>query len=190
MSIDAPYMLAATFLIFIWYRVDAGKRGFPRSALLNTAVVAASPFGLTYYLFRSRGIARGALAFGGCLTLLIAAIVTVVAIESIVGVPASIEIEQAQPIHGIAGYRKFSPPRYPLDMVRDHVQGRVVLKVLIGTTGRPESVSVETSSGHHQLDDAAIDATWKSEFNPAERDGHPESSFALVPVDFKLKDVD
>ncbi len=190
-SIDAPYMLAAIFLIFLWYRVDSEGRGFARTPLLNAAVIAANPLGLTYYFFRSRGLVRGALAVGGCLALFTANVVVVAAVEYFVfGARTMVEIEQQlQPIDGVASYRKFSPPHYPLEMVRNNVQGKVVLKVLIGTTGRPESVSVETSSGHQQLDDAAVNATWNSEFVPAERDGRPVSSFALVPLDFKLEDM-
>ena len=50
---------AQSFLIFLWYRLDAQKRGFRRSKMLNTGIAGITTLALPYYLFRSRGFLKG-----------------------------------------------------------------------------------------------------------------------------------
>lgn len=85
-------------------------------------------------------------------------------------------------------YRKMRPPRYPPQAVRQHITGKVMLKVLVGADGTPEEVTVEKSSGSRLLDQAAIDAvkTWK--FNPGSKGGQPSRGYALVPIEFNLNE--
>lgn len=54
--------LAQAFLIFLWYRLDAGKRGYRRSRLLNTGIAGFTILALPYYLFRTRGFLGGCVA--------------------------------------------------------------------------------------------------------------------------------
>ncbi|MFL6602281.1 MAG: hypothetical protein ACJ8R9_13220 [Steroidobacteraceae bacterium] len=61
---DLAFGLVSVALIFVWYRIDAQERGFRRSAVLNTMVVALTVVALPYYLFRSRGLSKGAVATG------------------------------------------------------------------------------------------------------------------------------
>ena len=51
-------------LIFAWYRLDARDLGYRRTALLNAMVIAVALIAVPYYLFRSRGFARGLRATG------------------------------------------------------------------------------------------------------------------------------
>ena len=51
--------VAQSFLIFLWYRLDAQKRGFRRSKVLNTGIAGITTLALPYYLFRSRGFLGG-----------------------------------------------------------------------------------------------------------------------------------
>lgn len=50
---------AISFAYFVWYRVDARQRGFPRYWLLNFGIAGASLFGFPYYFIRTRGAMRG-----------------------------------------------------------------------------------------------------------------------------------
>jgi protein TonB len=78
-------------------------------------------------------------------------------------------------------------PRYPRHALRSGAEGTVLLKVLVDEFGRPQSVSIETSSGHRQLDQAARDqvlSAWR--FHPATRQGRAVAAYALVPIAFKL----
>jgi len=45
--------------VFVWYRLDAEERGYPRSPLLNVGVIAITVLALPYYLFRTRRFPRG-----------------------------------------------------------------------------------------------------------------------------------
>jgi protein TonB len=65
-------------------------------------------------------------------------------------------------------------------------QGKVLLKVLVSQDGKAETVKVDTSSGHHKLDQAAIEAVKKWSFVPAKRSNQPISAYVLVPVNFTL----
>ena len=85
-------------------------------------------------------------------------------------------------------YRRMRPPRYPPMAARQHQEGKVLLKVLVGVDGSPQEVTIEKSSGSRLLDQAAIEAvkTWK--FNPGSKGGRPATGYALVPIDFHLSE--
>lgn len=66
-------------------------------------------------------------------------------------------------------------------------QGTVMLRVLVGTDGRPAEVSVQTSSGHRALDLAARSQVLRSwRFQPAMQNGQAVQAYGLVPVSFSL----
>ena len=58
------YAIVAVFLIFLWYRQDSDEIGYPRSRLLSIGIVGFALVALPYYLCRSRGAKRGAVATG------------------------------------------------------------------------------------------------------------------------------
>jgi protein TonB len=80
------------------------------------------------------------------------------------------------------------PPKYPPQAVRQHLTGKLMLKVLVGVDGKPEEVTVEKSSGSHILDQAAIDAVKTWMFNAGQKDGKPSRGYALVPIEFNLNE--
>lgn len=85
-------------------------------------------------------------------------------------------------------YVSASSPRYPLNELRNGVQGTVVLRVLVDIDGTPVDVTVETSSGNRNLDRAALQhvlKTWR--FKPAMRDGQAVQAYGLVPIAFSLQ---
>lgn len=69
-------------------------------------------------------------------------------------------------------------------VVRDALQGRVVLRILVLADGRVGRVEVAVSSGSIALDDAAVAAARSWRFAPATRDGQPIDAWALTPVRF------
>ncbi|WP_017911346.1 energy transducer TonB [Xanthomonas sp. SHU 166] len=84
-------------------------------------------------------------------------------------------------------YLRAPAPPYPRDALRDRLQGSVLLRVLVGTDGQPLQVSIEKSSGHRVLDQAARDQVLKRwAFKPALQNGTPVQAYGLVPVDFSL----
>ena len=67
-------------------------------------------------------------------------------------------------------------------------EGRVGLKVQVLANGSAGAVSVETTSGHEILDQAALEAVRKWRFVPAKRGGQPIDSWVKVPINFNLLD--
>jgi protein TonB len=84
-------------------------------------------------------------------------------------------------------YETATPPDYPVQALRGGIQGIVLLRVLVSTSGQPTEVVVERSSGSRLLDDAArrhVLAAWR--FHPAMSECHAIAAWALVPVRFRL----
>ena len=75
---------------------------------------------------------------------------------------------------------------YPRDSLLRGEHGTVVLRVLVGTDGLPQTVEIETSSGSRSLDIAARDAVKHWSFRPGTREGVAHSAWARVPIAFDL----
>lgn len=57
------------------------------------------------------------------------------------------------------------PPHYPMSAIREHREGVVVVKFLVGPKGSAEDASVYQSSGFHDLDAAAVASASQWHFN-------------------------
>lgn len=79
------------------------------------------------------------------------------------------------------------PYIYPQDAVTKGLEGNVVLWVRISAQGHCESARIEHSSGHTELDQAALDAVNTWHFNPIiNGEDVPVASTIIVPFYFKL----
>ena len=78
------------------------------------------------------------------------------------------------------GFANMSPPRYPPSMNT----GEVVLKVEVAADGTAAGVAVDRSSGHADLDEAAMEAARQWKFVPAYKDGKAVAGKVRVPVRF------
>ena len=76
--------------------------------------------------------------------------------------------------------------RYPPLAVRQRLQGRVLLNVLVDAEGQVQRIEVARSSGHADLDNAARDAVQRAHFRPVLRDGVAEPAWGVVPIEFRL----
>jgi protein TonB len=85
-----------------------------------------------------------------------------------------------------AAYLANPPPEYPKASRRMGEQGRVILRVLIGTDGKAHRAEVRVSSGYERLDEAALKAVLAWKYEPGRRHGVPESMWFDVPVQFVL----
>lgn len=81
--------------------------------------------------------------------------------------------------------RNTPPPDYPEALACDGIGGQVVLMLRIGPDGRTADVQLHRTSGHRELDEAAITAVRGWEFRPATVAGQPASKKIQVPVTFK-----
>lgn len=79
------------------------------------------------------------------------------------------------------------PPAYPRTARKQGVEGRVVLSVIVTSTGLPEHVSVYESSGAEILDDAALSAIATWTFVPAKIRNKPVDSKLMIPIRFQLE---
>jgi len=76
------------------------------------------------------------------------------------------------------------PPIYPVDAKVARIQGTVVMKALIGTTGDVEKL--ELISGHPALAPAAMDAVKRWKYKPYLLNGNAVEVETLVTVNFTL----
>ena len=86
-----------------------------------------------------------------------------------------------------AAYLNNPKPGYPAISNRMGEQGKVVLRVLIGTDGLPQQVEIKQSSGFDRLDRQAQEAVMRWRFVPGKRNGVPEAMWNLVPINFVLQ---
>ena len=96
--------------------------------------------------------------------------------------PARIEMPSSD-----AAYLNNPKPGYPAISKRMGEQGKVVLRVLIGTDGLPQKVEINQSSGYDRLDRQAQEAVMRWRFVPGKRNGVPEAMWSLVPINFVLE---
>lgn len=80
-----------------------------------------------------------------------------------------------------------SPMLYPQALLEQGIEGRVLLRLYVDSTGRlmPDSSRVAESSGYPALDSAALAGSAALEFSPALRGGRAVSAQFLQPVHFR-----
>ena len=80
-----------------------------------------------------------------------------------------------------------APFEYPRALLRQKVQGNVILRLYVDSTGRmhPESTVIVESSGRAELDSAALRGAPKLRFSPARRGEMPVATGFLFPVFFR-----
>ncbi len=99
---------------------------------------------------------------------------------------ASAPLPVTQPIFN-ADYLDNPAPPYPSVARRNGEQGRVILRVLVNTSGSAEEIEVRTSSGFARLDDAARETVRRWKFVPARRGPQPVAAWVLIPLSFRLE---
>ena len=85
------------------------------------------------------------------------------------------------------GYLVPPNPIYPARSRKVGEQGSVMVRVLVDVTGRPAQVSLQTSSGHPELDQSALSAVRAAQFRPYSEAGVAQAVWVLVPINFVLR---
>ncbi|MCS6966201.1 MAG: TonB family protein [Candidatus Kapabacteria bacterium] len=75
---------------------------------------------------------------------------------------------------------------YPELARRAGIQGKVYVRVLVGTDGKPKRYLVEHSD-NELLTDAAVKAVMSMTFTPAIQNGQPITVWVSIPIDFRLR---
>lgn len=81
------------------------------------------------------------------------------------------------------------PFRFPARLWRAGAEGEVLLRVHITEAGAVDSVVLETSSGHDELDEIALRGARELYYHPALRNDEPVAVWALLPVRFEGRSV-
>jgi protein TonB len=78
-------------------------------------------------------------------------------------------------------------PAYPTRARRAGEQGTATIRVLVDVAGRPAQVSLAASSGHADLDQAALSAVRAAQFRPYVEGGLAQAVWVHVPIKFVLQ---
>ena len=84
-------------------------------------------------------------------------------------------------------YAENPKPLYPQEARKKGVQGEVVLKVEVLSSGLVGQVEVKTSSGHEILDRSALSAVKQWKFFPAKRGESAIAFWVNIPIKFQLQ---
>jgi len=96
-----------------------------------------------------------------------------------------------------AGPQRFQKPQvrtdrelnYPLSAQLDKIEGDVLIGVFVNVEGKAETVKIFESSGHAQLDSAAVQFANSIEYDPALLDGNKIASWTKLLLKYKLTEV-
>ncbi len=80
-----------------------------------------------------------------------------------------------------------TPPIYPASLLKNGVGGKVLVSCTIDATGKVVGTSIKSSSGHPDLDKAAINAVNRWKFKPGTKGGKKIKSVVVVPFNFEVK---
>ena len=86
-----------------------------------------------------------------------------------------------------ADYLHNPKPPYPKTSWQLREQGRVVVRVWIGTDGQASQPSIKTSSGFDRLDQAAVNTVMAWRYVPGKRGRQAEAMWFDVPVNWVLQ---
>lgn len=100
------------------------------------------------------------------------------------GCGRDMEIEQPRPLYGEA------PIEYPITLWDQGIEGETQLRVRVNEMGMVDSVQVLVSSGHAEMDSAAVRGARELRFSPGRRNGKRIEVWAEVPVHFSKKPED
>lgn len=79
-------------------------------------------------------------------------------------------------------------PDYPANAARNGETGTVTLALMVGVDGKVTSSRIQKSSGHRDLDKAAVNALSMCRFKPATNNGTPEAGWAQIAYVWSLAD--
>ena len=79
-----------------------------------------------------------------------------------------------------------APIKYPASAVSAGEEGTVLVEAEVDINGRAVGAKISRSSGHPDLDAAALRSIAGWSFAPGTKDGKPTAQQVVVPVDFQL----
>ena len=104
--------------------------------------------------------------------------------------PASAASEKKQTPghkHALLNFASCAKPMYPAEALKAKREGTVEFSFDVGADGSLLGSKIDKSSGHVDLDEAALTALNKCKFTPASQDGKPIAESAKVKYVWQLK---
>lgn len=78
-------------------------------------------------------------------------------------------------------------PNYPLRAKRLNIQGKVEIRLIVDTVGRPQKCVVHSASPTGFFEETALAATKRMRFAPGKIKGRPVNTTVLIPFVFSLR---
>ncbi|WP_193214619.1 energy transducer TonB [Luteolibacter marinus] len=79
------------------------------------------------------------------------------------------------------------PPSYPSSLLSKGIGGKVLIACEVDESGKIISTKVRQSSGHPELDKAALAAVTRWKFKPGTKSGRKVRASCVVPFNFEVK---
>lgn len=78
-------------------------------------------------------------------------------------------------------------PIYPPVSRTQGIEGRVVVRFIVDTSGMPTQLSVHSAHPEGHFEEAALQAVGRMRFSPGRKDGRAVNTIVLLPFDFRLR---
>lgn len=78
-------------------------------------------------------------------------------------------------------------PEYPTKARRMNVEGNAVVRLVVDTSGQPQSCAVHVANPPGYFEEAALKAARKTRFIPGKIQGQPVNTVVLIPFRFALR---
>ncbi len=78
-------------------------------------------------------------------------------------------------------------PLYPSALLKKGIGGKVLITAVVSTAGQVIKANIKTSSGHSELDNAAMQAVLKWKFKPGKKNGKDVQATCVIPYTFEVK---
>ncbi|TIH15951.1 energy transducer TonB [Marinifilum sp. JC120] len=78
------------------------------------------------------------------------------------------------------------PPQYPYGAKRNHIEGGVVVRMLVDAKGAPTNLSIHSATPEGIFEEAALNAAKRWRFRPGKYKGKAVDTWVLLPFNFTL----
>lgn len=77
-------------------------------------------------------------------------------------------------------------PKYPYGARKKHIEGRVVVRMLVTSEGRPMDLSIQEANPPGVFENASLEAARRWRFKPGRYEGRNVDTWVLLPFNFSL----
>ncbi|MFL9584418.1 M56 family metallopeptidase [Stenotrophomonas sp. AB1(2024)] len=96
-------------------------------------------------------------------------------------------VSASLPADADAQARHIAPPQYPKSAYDQRISGKVVLRVNVDASGRPDDIKVISATPAGVFDEVSVAAARQWTFDPARKDGKPVATALQIPMTFELE---